>query len=45
MGYTLIMFGVLLVMSVVMVTAVNYGIAKDSQIAPIKLRVFTLTVG
>ncbi len=36
MGYALIMFGVLLVMSVVMVTAVNYGIAKDSQVAPLR---------
>ncbi len=36
MGYALIMFGVLLIMSVVMVTAVDYGIAKDSQVAPLK---------
>lgn len=36
MGYTLTMFGVLLVMSVIMVTAVNYGIAKDSTVAPLR---------
>lgn len=38
MGYALTMFGVLLIMSVVMVTAANYGIAKDSQIAPLKAK-------
>ncbi|MCZ7357047.1 MAG: hypothetical protein O8C66_13615 [Candidatus Methanoperedens sp.] len=36
MGYAVIMFGVLLIMSVVMGIAVNYGIAKDSQVAPLK---------
>ncbi len=36
MGYAIVMFGVLLVMSVVVVTAYTYGIAKDSQIAPLK---------
>ncbi len=36
MGYAFIMFGVLLVMSVVLISAVNYGIAKDSQVAPLK---------
>lgn len=36
MGYAVIMFGVMLAMSVVIITAVNYGIAKDSQIAPLK---------
>jgi len=38
MGFAVIMFGVLLIMSVVMVTAVNYGIAKDSQTAPLKAK-------
>lgn len=36
MGYAVIMFGVLLILSVVMVTAVNYGILKDSQKAPFR---------
>lgn len=36
MGYAIVMFGVLLVMSLVVVTAYNYGIAKESQIAPLK---------
>lgn len=35
-GYAVIMFGVLLITSVIMVTAFTYGIAKDSQIAPLK---------
>ncbi len=36
MGYAIVMFGVLLVMSLVVVTAYNYGIAKDSEVAPLK---------
>jgi archaellum component FlaF (FlaF/FlaG flagellin family) len=36
MGFAVVMFGILLVMSVVMVTAITYGVAKDSQIAPLK---------
>ena len=32
------MFGLLLIMSVVIGTAVNYGIAKDSQTAPLKAK-------
>lgn len=38
MGYAVIMFGVLLVMSLVVATAYNYGIAKESQIAPLKAK-------
>ena len=36
MGYALIMFAVLLLMSVVVITVSSYGIAKDSQVAPLK---------
>ncbi len=36
MGYAVIMFVALMIMSVVMITAVTYGIAKDSQVAPLK---------
>lgn len=36
MGYAIIMFGAIMIMSVVMVTVVTYGIAKDSQVAPLK---------
>lgn len=36
MGYALTMFGMLMVTSVVMVTAATYGVAKDSQTAPLK---------
>lgn len=36
MGYAVIMLGILLIMSVVMVTVASYGIAKDSQVAPLK---------
>ncbi|MFA4935748.1 MAG: hypothetical protein WC568_07930 [Candidatus Methanoperedens sp.] len=36
MGYAVIMFVALMLMSVVMITAVTYGVAKDSQIAPLK---------
>lgn len=38
MGYAFIIFGVLLIMSLVLVTAYNYGIVKDSQIAPFKAK-------
>lgn len=38
MGYAVIMFVALMIMSVVMITAVTYGIAKDSQIAPLKAK-------
>ncbi len=38
MGYAVIMFGVLLVMSFVVATAYNYGIAKESQIVPLKAK-------
>jgi hypothetical protein len=38
MGYAIIMFGVLLAAIVVMSTVVTYGIAKDSQTAPLKAR-------
>jgi hypothetical protein len=36
MGYAVMMFGVLLIMSVVLVTTYNYGIMKGSQTAPLK---------
>src|SRR3990170_1971636 len=36
MGYAFIMFVVLLLMSVVVIRVANYGIEKDSQIAPLK---------
>lgn len=36
MGYAVIMFGILLVVSVVVVTAYNYGVAKESLIVPLK---------
>ncbi|MFZ2410238.1 MAG: hypothetical protein WAW23_01575 [Candidatus Methanoperedens sp.] len=36
MGFAVIMFVALMVMSVVMITAVTYGVVKDSQIAPLK---------
>lgn len=38
MGYAVIMFVALMIMSVVMITAVTYGIEKDSQVAPLKAR-------
>lgn len=36
MGYALTMFGMLMVISVSMITAATYGVAKDSQTAPLK---------
>ncbi len=36
MGFAIIMFVVLLIASLVIATVVTYGIAKDSQIAPLK---------
>ncbi|MCZ7396370.1 MAG: hypothetical protein O8C68_11260 [Candidatus Methanoperedens sp.] len=38
MGYAVTMFGVLLIMSAVMMTTYNYGIAKDSQTAPLQAK-------
>ncbi len=35
-GYTVAMFAILLITAAVIITAANYGIAKDSQIAPLK---------
>ncbi len=36
MGYAFIIFGVLMMMSLVAITVVTYGIEKDSQVAPLK---------
>ncbi len=36
MGYTVAMFGILLITAAVIITVANYGIAKDSQVTPLK---------
>lgn len=36
MGYTVAMFAILLLTSAVIITAANYGIAKDSQVTPLQ---------
>lgn len=38
MGFAVIMFVALMLMSVVMITAITYGVAKDSQTAPLKAK-------